>query len=597
MTDIGELVIHVSDSDVEVVVKKLNGEPVREMEFRRGVGKTSLYAGEYVIEIKGANANEFAIDNRLITLSRSEDAVVTIERKTAAQLTADDGRSGERSTREREAAEWVLALGGSVRILEAGKQRTITESSSIPRSVFSIAKIDFGFESLRRSIPDMDQLRGLPELTAINFGSTVVTGRELAELERLSGLTSVEIYRGEALSNEDLAHLGALRRLKKLCVHSGRRLTDGGLAHFAELNDLEQLSLVDCRKITDAGLRHLEDLSRLNYLGLFQTNVTGTGVERLSELRILTLGKTPVSREGLECVARLENLEVLSLSDTSTADGDLRQLEGLVKLQKLDINNTPVSTAGVKALRKALPKCRIAWMEAVARTPKWTSIISGTTIEDEIKRVTTALKKDVTSPAAFSNGGFHAARVHLTELTMLFAIIGQYDGDVRWKTDAPAARALFARTAANCKTGSVNAYQEVKTRIDDLDGMLGGFAFKRPAERVDANWRELLSRAALMKRMEQIVRSLHPESAGRSEAGVNQEKVLHHAELIAAVGTIIQQAEMEDAGDEEYASFATALTVNANSLSRAATAKDVNGVRRAMARVTRSCTDCHQDYR
>jgi hypothetical protein len=36
-------------------------------------------------------------------------------------------------------------------------------------------------------------------------------------------------------------------------------------------------------------------------------------------------------------------------------------LAKLLKLEKLDVQQTKITAAGIEALRKALPKCRIEW--------------------------------------------------------------------------------------------------------------------------------------------------------------------------------------------------------------------------------------------
>ena len=70
-----------------------------------------------------------------------------------------------------------------------------------------------------------------------------------------------------------------------------------------------------------------------------------------------------------------------------------------------------------------------------------------------------------------------AARQDFTVLALLFAIINDYDAQVRWKNDAPALRDAFSRAAGNCKTGSPQAYAEAKLRKDDLTDVVGGNAF------------------------------------------------------------------------------------------------------------------------
>jgi hypothetical protein len=56
-------------------------------------------------------------------------------------------------------------------------------------------------------------------------------------------------------------------------------------------------------------------------------------------------------------VEGLTSLETLALGYTNITDPSLEHLFGLPKLQTLYLINTKVTGAGVKELRKMLPKC------------------------------------------------------------------------------------------------------------------------------------------------------------------------------------------------------------------------------------------------
>src|SRR6185369_12192887 len=92
----------------------------------------------------------------------------------------------------------------------------------------------------------------------------------------------------------------------------------------------------------------------------------------------------------------------------------------------------------------------------------WSKLISPGTIEDEVKAQVMSTAAATNTPSEFKGGGNKTARNNYTDLALMFGVIAQYDGDVRWKKDAPGLRALYARVASNCKVGTDNSFKEAK---------------------------------------------------------------------------------------------------------------------------------------
>jgi len=80
----------------------------------------------------------------------------------------------------------------------------------------------------------------------------------------------------------------------------------------------------------------------------------------LDQLHKLDLDNTPVSDAGLEHVKTLGQLQELDLHLTQVTDAGLKHLKGLNQLRELRLVNTKVTDAAVKTLRQALPNCRIS---------------------------------------------------------------------------------------------------------------------------------------------------------------------------------------------------------------------------------------------
>ena len=92
-------------------------------------------------------------------------------------------------------------------------------------------------------------------------------------------------------------------------------------------------------QITDAGLKEVAKLQDLEWLSLYGTQTTD---------------------EGLKEVAKLQKLEWLRLDETKITDVGLKELAKLQKLAELYLNGVrEVTKAGVAELKKALPNCGI----------------------------------------------------------------------------------------------------------------------------------------------------------------------------------------------------------------------------------------------
>ncbi len=122
-------------------------------------------------------------------------------------------------------------------------------------------------------------------------------------------------FRGVAVGDADLARLDNVRLTRLSSVDLRETLvTDEGLRHLLPF-ELANLNLSDPVRITDAGARHIGQMKWLTYLNLESTGVTDEG---------------------------------------------LRSLEGLPRLEQLDLKGVKgITPAGVKRFKQANPKCAV----------------------------------------------------------------------------------------------------------------------------------------------------------------------------------------------------------------------------------------------
>jgi hypothetical protein len=229
----------------------------------------------------------------------------------------------------------------------------------------------------------------------------------------------------------------------------------------------------------------------------------------------------------------------------------------------------------------------------------WSAIISAATIEDEIKALKLQVDGEVTTPSDFAGKGYKLARRDFSMLAMLFGIAGEYDADVRWKKDAPAARDVFGRTAANAKVGTQQVFQEAKLRKDELTDLVSGSSpFGGKEADPKAPWKDVCNRSPLMQHLEVIWEPrLKPLLADKGQFTANADKVLHDAEVIAAIGQVLAKEGMADADSEDYTKFCDALRDGARAIADGVKLKNYDQAAAGSTTVSKACAECHENYR
>jgi Leucine-rich repeat (LRR) protein len=222
----------------------------------------------------------------------------------------DKGEFAQAMSADRRAAEYVLSIGGTVKVNSEDKE--IKAATELPREAFRLTSVSFR-ENQR------------------------VTDAGLGVFKGCKNLTYLDLFRTQ--------------------------VSDAGLARFKDCKDLTYLDLWET-KVTDEGLVHFKDCKSLTGLGLSGTQVTDAGLAHFKDCKSLTvlhLAGTQVSDTGLAHVKDRKNLTRLFLDSTQVTDAGLADLAGLDKLTELNLANTKVTAEGVGGLAKALSKCKITW--------------------------------------------------------------------------------------------------------------------------------------------------------------------------------------------------------------------------------------------
>ncbi|MEM9588634.1 MAG: cytochrome c, partial [Planctomycetota bacterium] len=227
----------------------------------------------------------------------------------------------------------------------------------------------------------------------------------------------------------------------------------------------------------------------------------------------------------------------------------------------------------------------------------WQQIVSAASLEDEVKRTRLAFDATVTSPGAFKSKGHREARQQLSVLATLFAVINDYTGDIRWKSQAAVARDLIARTALSCNAGSTQSYNEAKIRKAELQELVSGRGFEGRTAEPQNDWAMIVDRTPLMVYGESLLEALQDDTRDEKSYRAAPDDVLRQSELLAMLGRVLVQEGLDDADDEDYAAHSNKMSDAAISVLDAIRRDDFDAIRRGVGAISQSCAACHEDYR
>lgn len=228
---------------------------------------------------------------------------------------------------------------------------------------------------------------------------------------------------------------------------------------------------------------------------------------------------------------------------------------------------------------------------------EWSKLIAADVLENEVKSSLGPLEVALGSAADFKGGGFQDVRQRFCVLAAIFAMIADYDGEVRWKRQAAAARDTFARAGANAKVASDAVFQEARARLEDLESLLQG-GNVAAAPKGDEDWTAMADRPALMVRMERAESQiLRPAASSEAEFKRLRDKVRQEAQVLAALARLIRGEGYEYADDEAYLKHAAELEQHAHDIAEAAENDRYKSARKAAADAHKACDECHANYR
>ena len=234
---------------------------------------------------------------------------------------------------------------------------------------------------------------------------------------------------------------------------------------------------------------------------------------------------------------------------------------------------------------------------ATADGSSWSQLVDATSIEDEVKAQQQKVSQLVTTPVIFQTK-FDEVNQSFEILSVLFSVIRQYDGDIRWSDHAPAAQMLFQKAAVSSRTGAAAGFRYCKTRKEDLQELVRGgsiVATDPPPETID--WSEAADRSRLMVRLEEANENLKQFTANEGAFKGAVGEINHETNMIALMARVIILDGMPEAEEDEYVAYGQTMLDAAVELKSSVKLGDFNRASTATNLIGQSCADCHADWR
>jgi uncharacterized membrane protein/tRNA A-37 threonylcarbamoyl transferase component Bud32 len=314
-TSDGTFAVEIDDPETEARLKDgkliLTG-PDDKVRYTLAPGERDrkMDAGSYRVRVEGVDG--LTLDTKEFTLKQGG--------KVTIRVTVDPRAAARSLDPDRKAAEWVLSLGGTVRVND--QDREVKSAADLSHEPFRLTHVDLGEN---KQVSDMG----------------------LAHFKDCKSLTSLSLN-GTRVSDAGLVHFKGCKNLMRLWL-AGTQVSEAGLAYFKGCKNLTELWLNDT-EVGDAGVAHFKDCKNLTTLGLFRTRVSDTGLAHFKDcqnLRYLALDSQQVDDAGLANFKDCKNLTILSLHCPQVTDTGLAYFKGCKNLTELWLTCPQVSDAGL----------------------------------------------------------------------------------------------------------------------------------------------------------------------------------------------------------------------------------------------------------
>ncbi len=399
-TDQGTLVVEINDPAVQVLLEK-DGLVIRDKDSDRTWTITTatekpLPSGKYQVEgqpnlhlmITDDTGTELTAES--FSLKRKGEVRVTVTLEDARAAVTEKGTAPATtpavgSDADRRAAEYVLSIGSTIKIIDQGLEVPVHTLAGLPNEPFQLTGVTLAHND-KITDEGLAVFENCRNLTALLFRGNEVTDARLANFRNCKKLRVLDLLWGTAVTDAGLANFMDCPDLTILVIQAGRGVTKAGLSHFRECKQLVTLWLF-AERVTDEGIANFSNLTKLEELTI-HSPISGVGLSQFKackQLRSLSLVSghlndadlrvfeecknltelsvyfTPIDGSGLVHFRESKKLASLGFSNSNLSDEHLLRLADYPLLTSVDVRATKVTEAGVKKLAAALPGCKIEW--------------------------------------------------------------------------------------------------------------------------------------------------------------------------------------------------------------------------------------------
>jgi hypothetical protein len=165
---------------------------------------------------------------------------------------------------------------------------------------------------------------------------------------------------GGEISDDALGYLPSLPGLEWLEIGGGKA-TPAGMANLRNCSSLKRLYVHDINLSGDA-LSWLSNLNKLEALALQRTGIDGSVLKSINApaLVVLNLSGNKIVDDDMDQIAKLKGLEVLALADTRVGGAGIAKLEGMNKLNELNLMNCSIQDGDLEYFL-SMPNLRIVY--------------------------------------------------------------------------------------------------------------------------------------------------------------------------------------------------------------------------------------------
>tara|TARA_R110001592_G_scaffold315310_1_gene591200 strand:- start:20547 stop:23618 length:3072 start_codon:yes stop_codon:yes gene_type:complete len=330
-TDKGTLVVRSEVPDISVLVKQ-GEKTVETLKVSQGTDSTTIYSGQYEIVLQGKNLDGLQVTPEVVTLSRNQQTVVTVERITNQKIEPGQIPSAGVSTEWLAQTQKLPAVEKFHAVIEKLQELNPSFEAKLQKNVFlayhgggpnlTVVQVNIQSDHLQ----DISPIKALQSLQAIGIAGTP---RKLSQFKDLSPLTDLDQLRYLTVSmHPQLTEISSLQNLKL------KNLTLSN-TNFSDLSSLRKLPL----ERLDLNGSQVTDLSPLSEIqSLIVLELRSTSVSDLSPLKGLPLTEIYLSHTDVSDLSPLQGAPLVKLDFTSTDVTDLTPLKGM-PLEELILNN------------------------------------------------------------------------------------------------------------------------------------------------------------------------------------------------------------------------------------------------------------------